>query len=125
MPAGQRIFVRLVVRSGERMLDDLAVVLSQLLRFELVGEGVDIAGEAERQLVVVVHWRAVSIPTSKVSSMDMRINALFVVPISLGLLRWRDLVGNGWKLARASVLQWDPAPALLWAPVRPLTQAPP
>ena len=52
--AGQRIFAHLVVRSGERMLDGLVVVLSELRWPQLDGQLVERAGKAERRLVVLV-----------------------------------------------------------------------
>ena len=44
----------LIVHSGERILNDLVVVLGQLRRPKLDGQLVELAGEAERHLVVVV-----------------------------------------------------------------------
>src|SRR5262249_33683115 len=51
--------VHLVPRSGLRMLDGLLVIAAQLRWPELEGQLVDLAGERERHLVVlVVDWRA-------------------------------------------------------------------
>jgi hypothetical protein len=63
----------LVRRLGERVPDDLVIIARQLHRPKLEGDLRDLASKAERHLVVVVvHARAVSTPTSKVSSIAKR-----------------------------------------------------
>src|SRR5262249_4172082 len=59
MGCPQLCSVQLIPRSGEGVLDDLMVIAGQLRWPELEGQLVDLAGEAERQLIVlVVDWRA-------------------------------------------------------------------
>ena len=49
---------RLVPRSFERVSNDLLLILRHLRRAKLEGQLVDLAGEAEGQLIAVVHRRA-------------------------------------------------------------------
>src|SRR5262245_58440046 len=51
------------MRSGESMLNDLMVLARKLLRSKLEGELVELAGEAERHLIVLVVYGRAGIDT--------------------------------------------------------------
>ncbi len=61
MPADHELLARLIIRSGECVLNDLMVLARHLRWPELDGQLGELAGEAERRLVVVFVHRGAGV----------------------------------------------------------------